>query len=79
MKILTSPDDDFLYNKFIDLLKEIRLVQGATALTSTIRRHPKIKRYLLQKQVDRLGSLESIYFDESGYLDEDAIDLFHQK
>lgn len=50
--------DDNLYNQSIMLLQQIKLVQGNTALNSTLRRHSRLKKYLLQKQIDYLQTLE---------------------
>ena len=62
MKILTSKDDDFLYSKLLDLLKEIKLVQGGTALSSSLRRHNQIKLYLIEKQIYKIKEIEDKYF-----------------
>lgn len=66
MKILTSPDDDFLYEKLLILLNQIKLTQGGTALNSTLRRHNKIKLYLLEKQIQQIKHIEEKYFDKDG-------------
>lgn len=76
MKILTSNDDDFLYSKLLDLLKEIKLVQGGTALSSSLRRHNQIKLYLIEKQIQRIKEIETTYFTDSG-LNRKAIDSFY--
>lgn len=47
-----------LYDKSIELLQQIKLTQGNTALNSTLRRHAKLKKFLLEKQVDRLQIIE---------------------
>lgn len=47
-----------LYNKAIELLKQIKLTQGNTALNSTLRRHSSLKKFLLEEQVNRLKLLE---------------------
>lgn len=79
MKILTSKDDNFLYDRLISLFKEIRLIQGNTALNSTLRRHIKLKNYLVSKQSFILNSLEETYFHPDGSLDREALDEFIQK
>lgn len=53
-----SPSSIELYNKSISLLHEIKVTQGATALNSTLRRHPKLKKFLLSMQVDKLSLIE---------------------
>lgn len=47
-----------LYNKAIELLQQIKLTQGNTALNSTLRRHSSLKKFLLEEQVNRLKFLE---------------------
>lgn len=79
MKILTSPDDDFLYEKLLALLNQIKLTQGATALNSTLRRHSKIKLYMLEKQIRQIQHIEEKYFDKDG-LNQLAIEEYlHRK
>lgn len=78
MKILTSSDDNFLYDRLLDLLYQIKLVQGGTALSATLRRHNKIKTYLVSKQVDLLNHIEENFFDNEG-LDATAIEQYHFK
>lgn len=69
MKIQVSYEDDFLYSQLIRLCEQVKLVQGATALNSTLRRHSKIKSYLIQKQVEQLSLIESRYFTNDGLND----------
>lgn len=76
MKILTSNSDNFLYSRILELLQQIKLVQGGTALSSTLRRHNKIRFYMIEKQRSLLNSIEEKYFTESG-LNEDAINEFY--
>lgn len=78
MKILTSTKDNFLYDELILILEQIKLVQGGTSLASTIRRHQKIKNYLVDKQRKKLGYLEETYFHPDGSLDIEAIDGFYE-
>lgn len=53
-----SENPYILYDKAISLLNEIRLVQGVTALNSTLRRHPRFRNFLIDKQVIKLDNLE---------------------
>lgn len=78
MKILTSTDDDFLYEKILQLLEQIKLVQGGTALASTIRRHDKIKIYLIEKQIACIEHIEKKYFTDDG-LNQLAIESYLSK
>lgn len=55
MKIYVKDDT---YNQIIGLLQEIKLTQGNLALNGTISKHPKIKKFLYQVQVDTLRDLE---------------------
>lgn len=66
MKIITSNDDDFLYQQLLRLLYQIKLVQGTTSLQSTLRRHTSLKIYLIQKQIDRIKEIEEKYFTSDG-------------
>lgn len=66
--------EDLLYNSLISFLYEIKIFQGGTALSSTLRRHPIIKAFLLRKQKERLNSFESSYFNSDGSLDYDSLD-----
>lgn len=59
-------DDDPIYESLLTLLKQIKLVQGGTALSSTLRRHNKLKLYLIEKQIARIKHIEETYFDEEG-------------
>lgn len=49
---------DMLYYRLIELLTEVKLVQGNMALNSTINRHKDIKEFMLQYQVDTLQDIE---------------------
>lgn len=49
---------DQLYYNLITLLQEIKLTQGNLALNGTLAKHPIIKRYLLECQVEDLQNLE---------------------
>lgn len=78
MTILTSNDDDFLYEKLLELLNQIKLVQGGSALPSTLRRHRQIKLYLIEKQIKKIEHIEKVYFTDDG-LDLTAIESYHHK
>lgn len=54
---------DNIYFYLVDLLKDIKLTQGPTAVTSTLRRHSNVKKFLLQYQVHRLADLEAKLID----------------
>ena len=68
MKILTSKDDNFLYDRILKLLYDIKITQGGTALYSTLRRHTKMRDYLLAKQIEQIEYIENIYFLDDGSL-----------
>lgn len=78
MTILTSNEDNFLYDQLLRLLYQIKIVQGVPAVTATLRRHSSIKQYLIQKQVDKLKFIEDRYFIE-GDLDHSTIHVDSQK
>lgn len=78
MKILTSSEDDFLYEQLLRLLYQIKLVQSGTALSSTLRRHSKIKIYMIEKQIEKIKHIEETYFDDNG-LNQLAIKSYNQK
>lgn len=59
---LTSYQRDILEYHLLQLLQDIKLVQGGSAVGATLRRHPQIKKYLIQKQIDRLSSIEDDHF-----------------
>ena len=79
MKILTSKDDDFIYDRLLDLLQQVKLVQGGTALSSTLRRHFTIKNYMIQKQQEKLKYVEDTYFTSDGNLDVLAVDDYKNR
>lgn len=54
----TDYDTAQLYMKAIELLQQVKLTQGNTALNSTLRRHTTLRKFLLKVQVDRLNWLE---------------------
>lgn len=51
-------DDPYFHA--LQLLSEIKLVQGNDALNSTLRRHKRLKMFLLEKQVEKLEELEEV-------------------
>ena len=79
MTVITSSSDNFLYDRIINLLKEVKLVQGGTALASTLRRHKKIKDYCIAKQIVRINHIEDDYFLSDGSLNTLSIQEFNQK
>lgn len=50
---------DKIYLDSLLLLQQIKLVQGNTALNSTLRRHKILRDYLIEKQRDFISSIES--------------------
>lgn len=74
----TSPSDDFVYQKFIHILQNIRLVQGGSALDATLHRHPRVLNYCKAKQLAQLNEVESSYFYDDGTLNSSALDEFRQ-
>lgn len=78
MKILTSSEDDFLYERLLDLLQQIKLVQGGNALASSLRRHNKIKLYMMEKQIQKIKHIEETYFCKDG-LDQIAIENYNHQ
>lgn len=78
MKIITSNEDDFLYERLLELLQQMKLVQGGTALASSLRRHNKIKMYMMEKQIQKIKYIEEKYFDKNG-LDQFAIEAYHHQ
>lgn len=75
MKVLTSSDDDFLYNRLLELLDQIKLVQGGSAIPPTLRRHKPIRDYLMEKQKQKIKYIEENYFC-GGELDQTAIENY---
>ena len=53
-----KPINELLYDSVIKLLSEIKLAHGADFLNSTLRRHKKIKDFLLQYQKDKLSEFD---------------------
>lgn len=67
-------NEDLLYKSLVSFLYDIKIFQGGTALSATLRRHPKIKAFLLRKQKERLNSFESSYFNSDGSVDYESLD-----
>lgn len=78
MAIMTSTSDNFLYDRIMVLLQQVKLVQGGNALASTLRRHRKIRDYCVEKQRERVQHIEEDYFLSDGSLNKISIDEFHQ-
>ena len=79
VQIITSPKDDFLYERIIILLKQVKLVRGGTELAYTLRNHRKIRDYCREKQVQEIKDIESMYFNPDGTLDPEAIESEFEK
>lgn len=77
--VLVSSDDDFLYVRLQRLFEQIKITQGGTELSYTLRNHPKLKYYAIAKQIDAIKHIEEKYFNEDGSLNELAIQNFHMK
>lgn len=77
MKIITSEEDTFIYDRLIVLLNDIKLVRGGTELAYSLRNHPKIRNYLREKQVIFLSNIEKAYFNDDGSLNQLAIENYH--
>ena len=52
MKVITSPADDFLYERIILILEQVKLVRGGTELAYTLRNHKFIRDYCKEKAKD---------------------------
>ena len=75
-KLETCSRDNFLYEELGRLLSEIKLAQGGTSLDATLRRHNKIRIYLISKQIDKIRDIEQTYFNEDGTLNDEAIMMY---
>lgn len=73
MKILVSNQDDFLYERIITLLQQVKLVRGGTELAYTLRNHPKIRNYCRSKQQSELKYIDDNYFNSDGSLNGDFL------
>lgn len=78
MKISISSKDDFLYERIIVLLQQVKLVRGGTELAYTLRNHKKIRDYCKEKQSHELKYIEDHYFNVDGTLIGANIDSFYQ-
>ena len=74
IKVLISNKDDFLYERIINLLQQVKLVRGGTDLAYTLRNHKKIRDYCVAKQKREFELIEEDYFNSDGSLDTDAIE-----
>lgn len=77
-KIETSASDDCLYLFLIQLLDQIKIVQGGTNLAYTLRNHPHIRDYLISKQIAKINSFDSVYFHPDGTLDSEAVSALNK-
>lgn len=75
----SNSGENILYDRIIVLLQQVKLVQGGTALASTIRRHKKIRDFLMKKQKQRIEYIEDIYFLPDGSLDLLSVNELSQK
>ena len=73
-KLNCTSKDDFLYQRIIKLLEEVKLVRGGTDLAYTLRNHKKIRDYCREKQSIQIQQIELDYFNPDGSLDEEAIE-----
>lgn len=78
MKISISSKDDFLYERIIVILQQVKLVRGGTELAYTLRNHKKIRDYCKEKQSQELKYIEDHYFNVDGTLIGANIDSFYQ-
>jgi len=56
---MTTLISDPLYESLVNLLHEIKIVQGIPAVSATLRRHDSIRKFLISKQISMLSDLES--------------------
>lgn len=77
MKILTNSRDDFIYERILKLLYEVKLVRGGTDLAYTLRNHKRIRDYCKAKQSSALLSIEDEFFNPDGSLNSSSIDNFY--
>lgn len=68
MKVITSPADDFLYERIILILEQVKLVRGGTELAYTLRNHKFIRDYCKEKQTAELNYIDDHYFNSDGSL-----------
>lgn len=78
MRILVTQGDDVLYYDLISFLSEVKVAQGGQSLSATLVRHPKIRKYLKEKQRAILDSYESKFFNPDGSVDVDCISQEHK-
>lgn len=59
MRLLVNDlDDDSFYLSLISFLNDVKLTLGGDGLNSTLRRHPRLKSYLVEHQKKQLKSFE---------------------
>lgn len=75
MTILTSNEDDFLYERIIHVLEQVKLVRGGTELAYTLRNHPKIRDYCRAKQKKELDIIDSTFFNADGSLKKESLQI----
>lgn len=78
MRILVSQDDDVLYYDLISFLTEVKVAQGGQSLSATLVRHPKLRKYLKEKQRSILDNYESKFFHPDGSVDIECISQEHK-
>lgn len=72
MKILVWKNDDYLYKDLIEFLYEVKIAQGGKGLEASLFRHPKLKKFLREKQREQITYLESRYFNPDGTVNQVA-------
>lgn len=66
--IETNSNDDFLYLDLLSLFSGLRLIMGGSELNATLKRHSKIRDYMLSKAYSKLIHLETEFFNDDGTL-----------
>lgn len=56
-KIEVVTDSD-TYDSLLEILRDIKIAHGATVLNATLNKHPKIKKYLYDRQREALTHIE---------------------
>lgn len=51
-------DKLYIYRSLMSLLNDVKITQGPTAVSATLRRHPVVSNYLLSFQKDTILRLE---------------------
>lgn len=52
---------DSIYYELIDLLQDVKLVQGPLGVSGTLSKHPQLRTLLIDKQKLRINILENAY------------------